>query len=48
MLIVLKNTTQTIHRRLRSSKLERVSGRRVLGYRGNVGPPVPLVRCSSI
>ena len=39
MLIVLKNTIHKIHRSLRSSMLNRDSGSRVLGYRGNVYIP---------
>ena len=45
LLIVVKNTIHTIHRKLRSSMLKRYSGSRVLGYRGNVGPPMLLDRC---
>ena len=38
MLIALDNTILKIHRKLRSSMLERDSGSGVLGYRGNVYP----------
>ena len=38
LLIVLKNTIHKIHRRLRSSMLNRGSGSRVLGCPGNVYP----------
>ena len=48
LLTVLKNTIRKIHRRLRSSMLNRDSG---VGY-WDVGvtctPPIPLDRCSSI
>ena len=48
LLTVLKNTIRKIHRRFRSSMLNRDSG---VGY-WDVGvtctPPIPLVRCSSI
>ena len=40
MLIVRTNKTHTIHRRLRSAMRERDSWSRVLGYRGNVCPPI--------